>query len=115
MQTWEKIFENIRTQFVSGFDSRLDRMEEAIESLATPALQGDALVTLYLDFHGLSGSATTYGFERVCSESARAEAICRALLDNQCPPVSSEIEELRTIVQKLRIGSPSPAPHARPS
>jgi diguanylate cyclase (GGDEF)-like protein len=101
MDSWEAALRDLRRQFVRGTGDRLSRIETAIARLAAGP-DRPSLEALRREFHGLSGSGSTYGFPRATSLGLEGEASCDRLLARDAEPGSAELQRWNGILRELR-------------
>jgi diguanylate cyclase (GGDEF)-like protein len=100
MTSWEETLRELRHDFVRGSLERFSRMRAQLDALRR---QPDEQTSreLMLQFHGLSGSGTTYGFPEVTRLGAEGERWLKTVLDSGAPASSAEIERVAEQLARL--------------
>jgi len=100
MTSWEETLRELRHDFVRGSLERLSRMRAQLDALA---LRPDeqACRELMLQFHGLAGSGTTYGFPEVTRLGAEGEKRLKAALDSGAPAAAAELAVVADLLARL--------------
>lgn len=100
MGSWEEALHELRGEFVRNASARLERMRLLAAALRADPEDGGARHQLVLQFHGLAGAGTTYGFPEVTRLGLLGEQLARrgdgqdGSVANAAPGVESVIEDL---------------------
>jgi diguanylate cyclase (GGDEF)-like protein len=123
-RAFEEGLRALRDHFVAGCDARFRRMEEVLAALDADPSDAHALRDLMLQFHGFSGSGSTYGFPRVTVLGLEGERLCEALTRARVPAGERERERCRELLASVRqelevelaepVAAPPEAPPAAP-
>lgn len=98
MTDWHAALEKLRREYLRAAPSRLDRLEEMIDTLARNPDDSHGLTALRQGFHSLAGSGATYGLPDVSRVCRVAERQCAALES----PSPRDLGRLRAVVGTLR-------------
>ena len=101
-QSFEKALAGLREQFVAGCAERLDRIEQFLADLEHEPSDRRALRDLMIQFHGFSGSGSTYGFPRVTTLGFEGERLCDALLKARIPAEERDLARCHELLDALR-------------
>ena len=114
--SFEQALLGLRDQFVAGCADRFDRIEQFLSQLEADPADAGALRDLMFQFHGFSGSGSTYGFPRVTVLGLEGERLCQALLKEAQKASERERDRFRTLLDSLReeIRTEPAAPAERP-
>lgn len=100
--SFEQALRGLRGHFVTGCKERLDRMDRLIGDLEADGANEGSLGDLMIQFHGLSGSGSTYGFPRVSLLGLEGERLCDALVKQKTPPGQRDRTRWRALLDSLR-------------
>jgi diguanylate cyclase (GGDEF)-like protein len=101
-RSFESALRGLRDQFVAGSDERFDRIEKFLSELEARPSNTRALHDLMIQFHGFSGSGSTYGFPRVTILGFEGEGICEALIKAGSPVEKRDLARCRALAEKLK-------------
>src|SRR6266496_317288 len=102
MPSFEEALRGLRERFVAGSDARLERIELALDRLDRDPADAEILRELMLEFHGLSGAGSTYGFPQVSALGLEGERLCHACLKEGSVPADRERKRWRRLLLSLR-------------
>ena len=94
--------EGLRERFVADAHERVRRIEEEIGRLDGSPQDVQALTSLRRDFHGLSGTGTSYGFPEVTRVARAVDVEAVGLLRAGAPPDRDHLERWRRAAGALR-------------
>ncbi len=97
-----KQLQQLRDEFAKKLSKRIDEIESGLESLADTASGYNNLTAIYLNIHKLSGSAGTFGFQRITDQSHSIEVVLKEHLKDKTIPDAKAKKELLHEVEKLR-------------
>ncbi|HJW14742.1 MAG TPA: response regulator [Thermoanaerobaculia bacterium] len=100
--SFEQALRGLREHFITGCKERLDRMDRLIGDLEADGANEGSLRDLMIQFHGLSGSGSTYGFPRVSVLGLEGERLCDALVKQKTPPGQRDRTRWRSLLDSLR-------------
>lgn len=92
----------LRERFVADAHERVRRIEEEIGRLEGAPEDVRALTSLRRDFHGLSGTGTSYGFPEVTRVARAVDVEAVGLLRAGVPPDRDQLERWRRAAGALR-------------
>lgn len=101
-QSFEAAVRGLRVQFVAGCGERFDRIEEFLSELEAGPSNSRALRDLMIQFHGFTGSGSTYGFPRVTVLGSEGERFCDEYLKTGLPVEERDLARLRALAETLR-------------
>lgn len=100
--SFEEALRGLRDQFVAGCSDRFDRIERLLCELDAGPADSRALHDLMIQFHGFSGSGSTYGFPGVTVLGLEGERLCQALLKERQPAAERDRGRCRSLLDSLR-------------
>src|SRR6266545_7265649 len=98
MPSFDEVLRDLRERFVAGSQARLERIEDALDRLDRDSADAAALRELMLEFHGLSGAGSTYGFPQVSALGLEGERLCDACLKGATEPADRERKRWRSLM-----------------
>src|SRR5215831_12502873 len=101
-RSFEDALRGLRVQFVAGCRERFDRIEEFLSELEARPSNARALRDLMIQFHGFSGSGSTYGFPRVTILGFEGEGLCEALLKAGRAVEEGDLARCRALAEALK-------------
>src|SRR5215831_11319846 len=101
-RSFEDALRGLRVQFVAGCAERFDRIEECLSDLEARPSNVQALRDLMIQFHGFSGSGSTYGFPRVTVFGFEGERLCDAILQEGRPAGEADLTRCRALAESLQ-------------
>jgi len=114
--SFEEALRELRERFVAGSGERLERIAQLLDLLDHDPSHAGSLRDLMLQFHGLAGSGSTYGFPRVSALGLEGERLCDACAKEKAVPADRERQRWRSLLASLRKeftrGSQAAAPAA---
>ena len=114
MATWEETLNQLKEEYLRGSKERLNRIERSLNFLANDKTDGEALRALRREFHGLSGSGTTYGFPQVTALGLQGEQECDHLLQEDLQVSVADLNRWESILDSLRLEFSAMAPATAP-
>lgn len=115
MASWEETLGELKAQFVESALQRVERMSGLLEALRADPNDGVACRELMIQFHGLAGAGTTYGFPEVTRLGLLGESLtggreAPSVGDGSAlPAIEAAIAELRAALQSPGGGDQQPA------
>src|SRR5206468_5110775 len=100
--SFEEALGGLRERFVLGCAERFGRMEQLLDRLDSDPADGATLRDLMIQFHGLSGAGSTYGFPRASVLGLEGERLCEALVKEKTPARDKERTRCRSLLSSLR-------------
>ena len=100
--SFEEVLRGLRERFVLGSGERCDRIEHLLDLIDSSAGDAETLRDLMMQFHGFSGSGSTYGFPRVSILGFEGERLCEALVRGKEKPGARERKRWRSLLLSLR-------------
>src|SRR5262245_32146684 len=117
IRSFEEALRRLRVQFVAGCAERFDRIEDFLSEMEAGPSNSRALHDLMVQFHGFTGSGSTYGFPRVTILGSEGERFCDELLKAGRAMDKGDLARCRSLAESLRseIGQTLAAEPAAPS
>jgi hypothetical protein len=112
MKTWTDTMSRLRSEFMRNAAAKLDRLARQIVRLEEEPGDPAALEELTYGFHGLAGSAGTFGFPASSATSLEGERLASRLRAAAAPPDLAARQHLDLLVMALRgqlADAPAPA------
>ncbi len=103
-----RVLAELRDRFVADALSRLVRIESSIGRLEEAPGDVAALTDLRRDFHGLSGTGTSYGFPEVTRVCRTVDVEAVGLLRAGSPPTGEQLARWRRAAGVVREALLSP-------
>lgn len=100
--SFEDVLGGLRERFVAGSRERCDRIERLLDQLDSGAGGAQTVRDLMMQFHGFSGSGSTYGFPRVSILGSEGERLCEALVKGPELAGARERKRWRSLLLSLR-------------
>ena len=97
----QKQLASLRVEFASNLVQRVDQMITDLNSLEGQADPFGSLQDIYRQIHSLSGSAGTFGFNRLSEQSRQLELILKEFINNHSFLDAETTEYLTSSLQKL--------------
>lgn len=98
----DRVLSELRERFVADALVRLDRIESAIGRLEETPGDTAALTELRRDFHGLSGTGTSYGYPDVTRVCRAVDVEAVGLLRSGSPPRGEQLSSWRRAAGEVR-------------
>lgn len=92
---------SLRDEFSANLVQRVDQMISDLNLLKSQADPLGSLDEIFRQFHNLSGSAGTFGFNRLSEQSRQLELILKEFINNHALPDAKTIDYLNSEIQKL--------------
>lgn len=92
---------SLRDEFSANLVQRVDQMITDLNSLKSQADPFSSLDEIFRQFHNLSGSAGTFGFNRLSEQSRQLELILKEFINNHTLPDAKTIDYLNSEIQEL--------------
>lgn len=104
----------LRQEYAVQLTTRFDTIEALWRQLCLESWSDVTLNALFLEIHRLSGSAATFGFERLSAASVAVERIVKPWTGLSARPAAEELEAVDRLIARLRVDVASDVPD-RPS
>ncbi|HVT58882.1 MAG TPA: Hpt domain-containing protein [Thermoanaerobaculia bacterium] len=102
MKTWIDTMSRLRSDFMRTAAVKLDRLARLVGRLEEEPADSAALEELTCGFHGLAGSAGTFGFPASSATSLEGERLASRLRAAAAPPDLAARQHLDLLVLALR-------------
>ena len=93
--------DSLRDEFSANLVQRVDQMVTDLNLLKSQDDPFSSLDEIFRQFHNLSGSAGTFGFNRLSEQSRQLELILKEFINNHTLPDAKTIDYLNSEIQKL--------------
>lgn len=97
----QKQLASLRAKFANGLAPRIEQLITDIGALASQSDPAHELQEVFRKIHSLSGSAGTFGFNRLSQQSRQLELILSEFINNNSLPDSKTIDNLNHGLEKL--------------
>ncbi|MBX9686674.1 MAG: diguanylate cyclase [Candidatus Obscuribacterales bacterium] len=102
-ETWDKTFQELKSQYLMRSSERLDQIAELLNSLAKAPADSSLLRDLMRQFHWLSGSGSIYGFPQITKLGTAGEEFCEQLLRANRGLTRVDWDKCKVILDALRV------------
>ncbi|MFY9223292.1 MAG: response regulator [Blastocatellia bacterium] len=107
MESWDDLFNELKKEFAISALERLENIDNALNTLVINNLDNSEInkltTQLHYNFHALTGSGRTYGFDDMSLLSAEAESFCQESLKENSRLTLTQLERMKAICSKLKI------------
>ena len=111
-ERWDDSLDELRAAYLSVAAERLSRAESELDLLVLDPGDAGALARLRKEFHGFTGSGSSYGFPEVTRLGSEGERACLSAASAGLPVAREEFEAWRGLFSSIRAelsGIPAPS------
>ena len=102
-ETWDKTFQELKTQYLTRSSERLDQIGDLLNNMAKAPSDVVLLRDLMRQFHWLAGSGSIYGFPQITKLGTHGEEFCEQLLRANKALTRSDWDKCKALLDALRI------------
>lgn len=102
-ETWDKTFQELKSQYLTRSSERLEQVGELLNSLAKAPGDTGLLRDLMRQFHWLAGSGSIYGFPQITKLGTHGEEFCEQLLKANRPLTRSDWDKCKALLEALKV------------
>ena len=102
-ETWDKTFQELKNQYLTRSQERLDQIGDLLNSLAKAPGDIALLRDLMRQFHWLAGSGSIYGFPQITKLGTHGEEFCEQLLRANRALTRSDWDKCQALLDALRV------------
>lgn len=102
-ETWDKTFQELKSQYLTRSAERLEQIGELLNSLAKAPGDVILLRDLMRQFHWLAGSGSIYGFPQITKLGTHGEEFCETILRASRPLTRSDWDKCKALLDALKV------------
>lgn len=102
-ETWDKTFQELKSQYLTRSAERLEQIGELLNSLAKAPGDIILLRDLMRQFHWLAGSGSIYGFPQITKLGTHGEEFCETILRASRPLTRSDWDKCKALLDALKV------------